>query len=553
MAFEAWLDESEKHTGVEEVLSTPVTERGSEPNEEDKLSLGEQEPSERDSAASEITVEQNQTPHEGLYLKVCASMWFNRTLFCSLSGVHLIVLFLVIADSKEESHQTSSLPENQLIICVTALCIMCSCSKDQACQGRRFQAFQHKSVLITGVSLSKKQPREQNGENLLGPQLLVYDVSQDSEKKSKESNLGREKTKMMPSAVGSKSLGVEYPYTYSPTGSEEDWFEPSPVILPEDLHSSVLQKFAQAIVGDEKGQELHDKSGVSELNKGSILQCLRLPENLGGDCQWNVSQIVPCSDGHQVLVLLKPEKTGSSQTNPDTGSSENCSVEMPQCSSTSKESHEKNTEIGGQENAFSETFGCAIVVYRLIKKDAKITIFPDPVCIRTFDVAGRFPTNVLGLPLENVEICDDDELSCVSQCAALLSDGSLALMDTNNLQILTRFSAKEGDVSEHFVHVMRCPGADCISVCTSSGKLCFVSIRHHSANEQQVNQKEDMRNEDLTDAGPYPGKSCYNLYRIADSQILCMTCWLVDTVAKGLRNNKEQKGAAALVAQNCST
>lgn len=176
---------------------------------------------------------------------------------------------------------------------------MCS-QQHSVIYGRDIHSLEkHQPVLIAGISLTNEQTAEAEGiedqndlESVSTPFLHVYRILSETESSNQ------------PKAAG--TLKPPDPYSLYPSYVGDDDFDDgmslSDVdVVPDAFHSTVLKKFADAIAGQpacKKDQSNENKNQTIKM--GNILQSIQIPEFEGKNCI--VKHIVPCCDGHHILV-----------------------------------------------------------------------------------------------------------------------------------------------------------------------------------------------------------------------------------------------------------
>lgn len=425
--------------------------------------------------------------------------------------MHLVSLFTDEETSSTDipSENTDSDQQNdkhKLTVC--SVSIVCSCGKDPTNNtGQKCQSFGHTATLVLAIFVGKdyltsgaaKAEDMQDSSNTAGTQLhpyiLVYDIYTDSGNK-----LGETTSKQHFNVDSSTELEKEM-LMLTPSGSDDDWMydqlpvyapPPPPVLPPDTLHSSVLQKFAEAIAG-ENGDKGKTNKSKEEPNRCRKLQCLGLSVVCKGKC-CKVSNIVPFGDGQYVLISfdvcsscsdkVKSASNGSSrETEMTIQSSDDSSTEA--ANNSLQEINQNNHNC---EHNFTQT---TVAVYRIVISDGKRTLSQQPTRTKFFSATDGLFSSIVPLPLESHDhlgdLCFQEaeaEHSSPSQLLVAAVRESVVLMDATSLNILTKFTASNG--GSRITHVLNCPGMDCFCACTEDGMMHFLGLHHQQAGEASL-------------------------------------------------------------------
>lgn len=427
------------------------------------------------------------------------------------------------ADGPSENIDTSQ-EHNKHKLIVGTVSIVCSCGKDPTNNaGQKCQSFGHTATLLLAIFVEKNYPTsdtakadDKNDLNVtagtqLCPYILVYDILADSGNKLEESS-----SKQLFNVDSSTELEKEM-LMLTPSGSDDDWMydqlpvlppPPPPVLPPDTLHSSVLQKFAEAIAGEENEDKSKTCKSKEETNQyRKLVQCLELSGVCKGQC-CKVSNIVPFGDGQNLLVSfvlctscgkeIELDPSGSStETGKVVQSSDDSSADV-----ANNSVQENNSKTHSCEHNFSQT---TLAVYRIVISNGKRTLSQQPTRTKQFSATEGLLTSIVTLPLESHELLGDlcfqeaeAELSSPSQLFVAAVKESVILIDANSLDILTKFTASNG--SSRITHVLNCPGMDCFCACMEDGLMRFLGLRHQQAGEGGVGSMEQER----TDGIPQP-------------------------------------------------
>lgn len=422
------------------------------------------------------------------------------------------------ASPSENTDPDQQNDKHKLTVC--SVSIVCSCGKDPTNNaGQKCQSFGHTATLVLGIFVGKNQltsdaakAEDKHDSNVtagtpLHPYILVYDILTDSGNKPGETT-----SKQLFNVDSSTELEKEM-LMLTPSGSDDDWMydqlpvytpPPPPVLPPDTLHSSVLQKFAEAIAGENEDKGKTNKS-KEETNKYRKLQCLGLSVVCKGWC-CKVSNIVPFGDGQYLLISfvvcsscsdkVKLAPNGSSrETEKTVQLSDDSSAEA-----ANNSLQENNPNNHNCEHNFTQT---TLAVYRIVINNGKRTLSQQPTRTKPFSSTDGLFSSIVSLPLESHDhlgdLCFQEakaELSSPSQLLVAAVKESVVLIDANSLNILTKFTASNG--GSRITHVLNCPGMDCFCACTEDGLMHFLGLRHQQAGEASLG----TMGEESTDGTP---------------------------------------------------
>ena len=427
------------------------------------------------------------------------------------------------AEGPSENIDTSlEIDKQKMIVCTVS--IVCSCGKDPTNNtGQKCQSFGHTATLVLAVFVEKGYPTSdtakgdsKNDLNVtagtqLFPYILVYDILTDSRHKLEESS-----TKQLFNVDSSTELEKEM-LMLTPSGSDDDWMydqlpvlppPPPPVLPPDTLHSSVLQKFAEAIAGEENEDKSKTCKSKEETNKyRKLVQCLELSGVCNGQC-CKVSNIVPFGDGQNLLVSFVLCTSCGSEVNldPSDTSTETGNVDQlgddSSVATANNSAQENNSKTHNCEHNFTQT---TLAVYRIVINNGKRTLSLQPTRTKQFSASEGLLTSIVALPLESHDLLGDlcfqeaeAELSSPSQLFVAAVKENIILIDANSLNILAKFAASNGD--SRITHVLNCPGMDCFCACTEDGLMHFLGLRHQQAGEAGVGSMGQERTDGIPQA-----------------------------------------------------
>ena len=417
------------------------------------------------------------------------------------------LLFLAEDTATNEPSKTEDAKEqaknDKLMMCTVS--IVCSCGKDPtSTAGQKCQSFGHTATLILALSTTKEHTTSKDtvnsdtedtscltAESELCPYILVYDILTAKNEAS---------TKLLFNVDSSleleKEMMLQDPYT--PSGSEDDWmYDQLPVLPPDTLHSSVLQKFAEAIACDENSEKEKAKKPKGETNKlTKLVQCLEL----SGVCKGQhnkISEIVPFGDGQNLLVNFVCYSACGNKTEL-ASNGENCrntfskTVEMSSDSPTVPSENHKH-ELS-RDHSFTQT---TFAVYRIATCNGERTLSWQPTRTKQFSSSQGVFSNIVALPVGSHDLLGDTsaqfqereaERSSPSQLLVAAANGKVVVIDANSLNVLTKFTA-----GNEILHVLNCPGMDCFCACTTDGVMHFLGLRNQLPGETDLGTSEHDR------------------------------------------------------------
>ena len=379
---------------------------------------------------------------------------------------------------------------------VTALAIVCSCGKEATyTTDRKVRADHHTATLVLAVSIAQDSVGASvdgnSGQTKFGPHILVYDILCDVHNKS-NGVLNEQNFSVVGGFEIDKEMLLQDPFSTS--GSEDDWgYEP-----PHSLHSSVLQKFAEAIAGeDNNNKDKLNKPEKENVDPGKVVQCMQLSDIINAQC-CKVAQIVPFGNGESLLLNIhfcescrhKKKSPIKSQCHVDEVTGDSMST---QAESSSAQGNDQNVP-NSSEHKYKD---CIIVVYRIITSNEQRTLSQQPAGIRQYFTLEGLMTSIVVLPVESFELFADVSsappeegnvrLSCPSQFLVAAAKYSVVVIDADSLNVLAEFTASnESSNQAQFVHVLNCPGVDCLCACTKDGNMHFLALRHQMADREKV-------------------------------------------------------------------
>ena len=412
----------------------------------------------------------------------------------------------VPSKSIDPEHQPSN--KDKLLVCTVS--IVCSCGKDPTNNaGQKCQSFGHTSTLVLALSIEKDNPVGDNtktggetkpclsSESHLRSYILVYDILTNNETSAKSHLIVDSSIEL------EKEMMLQDPYT--PSGSEDDWiYDQLPVLPPDTLHSSVLQKFAEAITGEENGNKSKVNKCKEENKSAKRVQCI----DLSGVCEGQrckVSEIVPFGDGQHLLVNfvccssciykeLDPNdlKPGAVQLCAD-----------PVVVTASNSEHE-NKKLLSHEHSFTQS---TLAVYRILSSNGKRTLSSQPTRTKQFSSSVGILSNLVALPVESRDLSGDtnvhfqeleNEFFSPSQLLVGASNDAVVIIDTTSLNILTKFTPSNG--SSKITHVLNCSGMDCFCVCTEDGMMRFLGLQNQLPGDAGVASAGQDKTDGISEA-----------------------------------------------------
>lgn len=385
--------------------------------------------------------------------------------------------------------------------------LVCSCGKDPtSTAGQKCQSFRHTATLFLAVYIEKHSPSSDTektegkhvsfltAEGCSCPYILVYDIMANSE------NSAKPQFNVDSCIELEKEMMLQDPYTTS--GSDDDWMYDQLPILPPDslnLHSSVLQKFAEAIAGEENIK----KSKVNKCKEGNkcakLVQCL----DLSGICNGRlckVTEIVPFGDGQNILVNLHcfnnyfiDKGSHIGETNPENEesgqSSDNCTA-IPGSDSAG------NGKCPRPDSLPQST----LAVYKIASSGGERTLSSQPTLTKHFPSSDGILSNLVTLPVESHELLrhpaghfQELENVCSESRQFLVGafNDSVVIIDADSLKVVTKF--KVSSQGTKISHILNCPGMDCLCVCCEDGVMHFLRLRNQAQVEAGTGTVEDSK------------------------------------------------------------
>ena len=448
----------------------------------------------------------------------------------------------ISSENTDSDHQND---KHKLTVC--SVSIVCSCGKDPTNNtGQKCQSFGHTATLVLAIFVEKDAAKAEDeldssatAGTQLYPYVLVYDILTDS-----GSKLGETTSKQHFSVDSSTELEKEM-LMLTPSGSDDDWMydqlpvyapPPPPVLPPDTLHSSVLQKFAEAIAGESEDKGKTNKS-KEEPNRYRKLQCLGLSVVCKGKC-CKVSNIVPFGDGQYLLISFDECSSCSDKVkSASIGSSRETEMTVQSSDHSSTEAagnslQEINRNNHNCEHNFTET---TVAVYRIVINDGRRTLSQQPTRTKFFSATDGLFSSIVPLPLESHDhlgdLCFQEaeaEHSSPSQLLVGAVRESVVLMDATSLNILIKFTASNG--SSRITHVLNCPGMDCFCACTEDGMMHFLGLRHQQAGEASLGTigEESTDGTQAASAGSWSQSGNKRQKRLKSklSSLMCVQCSL---------------------------
>ena len=429
-------------------------------------------------------------------------------------------LLFSAADNDATDPPESKDPEeckNKEMLAVCTVSIVCSCGKDPTTTiGQKCQSFGHTATLLIALSVNKGHLMPEDAAKTgnkddscltfdyqLCPYILVYDIL----------TANNETSAKLPFNVDSsieleKEMMLQDPYT--PSGSDDDWlYDQLPVLPPDTLHSSVLQKFAEAISGEENGNKGKAKKPTEETNKfRKLIQC----QELSGVCKGQnckISEIVPFGDGQNLLVNFVCCGSCSSKTNDENEETVEISAGHPNISvSDSGQGNHDSTLI--HEHNFTQS---TLAVCRIVTSNGERTLSLQPTRTKQFPTSDGILSSIVALPVESRELLGETnihfqepeaELSSASQLLVGAANGSIVVIDANSLNVLTKFTSSNDSSTCKITHILNCPGMDCFCACMEDGMMRFLGLRNQLMRGTDISTTEGDRtdgNSELSSGG----------------------------------------------------
>ena len=413
---------------------------------------------------------------------------------------------------KGTEHPVERKNEDKLIM--STISIVCSCGKDPTiAAGQNCPSFGHTATLLLALSIAKNlalpsdvtktSVKDGTTENQY---IMVYDILT-----TKSETLAKPLFNVDNSVELEKELLLQDAYT--PSSSEDDWmYDQMAPALSDTLHSSVLQKFAEAMSGDENGSKGKNTKSKEETNKrAKFVQCLDLSDVCKGQ-RCKVSELVPFGDGQNLLVNLVCY--GSDDNETDLASADlNCekgkiineqatwsnNQEVETVSKTSTESLDftpkDSTKESQRKFCYKQSLNQSkLAVYRINISNGGRTLSSQPIRTKQFSVCDGIFTNFVALPLETHPLLIESEVhlqeqeSDISSCSQLLigaANCNIVVIHANSLDIVSKFTT-----GKEVTHILNCPGMDCFCACVTDGMMYFLGIRNQLTDETGLGSVE---------------------------------------------------------------
>lgn len=413
---------------------------------------------------------------------------------------------------KGTEHPVEQKNEDKLIM--SAISIVCSCGKDPTiAAGQNCPSFGHTATLVLALSIAKNlalpsdvtktSVKDGTTENQY---IMVYDILT-----TKSETLAKPLFNVDNSVELEKELLLQDAYT--PSSSEDDWmYDQMAPALSDTLHSSVLQKFAEAMSGDENGSKgKNTKSKEETYKRAKFVQCLDLSDVCKGQ-RCKVSELVPFGDGQNLLVNLVCY--GSDDNETDLASADlNCekgkiineqatwsnNQEVETVSKTSTESLDftpkDSTKESQRKFCYKQSLNQSkLAVYRINISNGGRMLSSQPIRTKQFSVCDGIFTNFVALPLETHPLLIESEVhlqeqeSDISSCSQLLigaANCNIVVIHANSLDIVSKFTT-----GKEVTHILNCPGMDCFCACVTDGMMYFLGIRNQLTDETGLGSVE---------------------------------------------------------------
>lgn len=392
----------------------------------------------------------------------------------------------------EDATSTNNSPPKLPSMHVTASAIVCPPDQDHQ-HLKKLYTPEHKPVLIAGISPCHNNPHrnsktEEDTDNR--PYLLLYDAS--AEKVPSTTLKGKDvQFKPEPKLSSSQPTGSQEDL-YSVLSSDEDLeHEYLPMMPSSTIQSSLMKKCAAAISGTSEPQE----EEVLNLKHRNVIQKIELPKK-ALQMDSSISQIIPCLDGHHILVVVHLKELKSADEISSQGENnmyfdhETTRTSCPVCL------EEKLNENVSFCLRNKESEGCLLLLYKLLLNENKAPTLSEPLHWKTLPSSNSL-FNVIGLPVDSSEnlnfskellsdegdiICSsEDDSVCNSRFAGVTQDGSVLIIDASSLDTLARYClGKDKQLDNAFNDIVYCPGIDCLCCSTFQGYLYFLSLVHNT-------------------------------------------------------------------------
>jgi len=402
---------------------------------------------------------------------------------------------------------------------VRTISIVCSCGKDPTTtSGQKCQSFGHTATLVVALSVTKEHSTAGNSaeidkkdetcstvESQICPYILVYDILTENNETTAKPPLYNVDS----SIELEKEMLLQDPYT--PSGSEDDWmYEQLPVLPPDTLHSSVLQKFAEAIASEENSdKEKVKKSKEDAIKSKKLVQSVEASGVCKGQ-HCKISELVPFRDGQNLLVNFVCCSSCDNKMELETSDSKHVNGETVQVSADFSVASGSNSVQGNHHNSPNHEHKftrSTLAVYRIFSSNGERTLSPQPARTKHFSVSDGILSSIVALPVESHDLLGDTtvhfqepetELSSPSQLLVGAANGSVLVIDANPLNVLTKFTTS--NESSHITHILNCPGIDCFCTCTEDGMMRFLGLRKQLSDEMNLSVAGQDRADGIPDA-----------------------------------------------------
>lgn len=413
---------------------------------------------------------------------------------------------------KGTEHPVQQKNEDKLIM--STISIVCSCGKDPTiAAGQKCPSFGHTATLVLAFSISKNlalsfddaksAEQDKSTENQYCPYIMVYDILT-----TRSETLAKPLFNVDNSMELEKELLLQDAYT--PSSSEDDWmYDQMAPALSDTLHSSVLQKFAEAMSGEENGYKGKNTKSKEEPNKrAKFVQCLDLSDLCKGQC-CKVSELVPFGDGQNLLVNLVcygscDNETDLAELNGQEGkideqATSSNNQEGETVSKTCTESLDFTLKDSTKENkrtfCYKPSFNQSkLVVYRINISNGGRTLSSQPFRTKQFSWCDGILTNIVALPVETHPLLIDSDVhlqeqeSDISSGSQLLigaTNCNIVVIHANSLDILSKFTT-----GKEITHILNCPGMDCFCACMIDGMMYFLGLRNQLTDQNGLGSVE---------------------------------------------------------------
>jgi hypothetical protein len=254
-----------------------------------------------------------------------------------------------------------------------------------------------------------------------------------------------------------------------------------------------MKKCAAASSGRSDQQE----DEIINMKQRNVIQKMKLPNDVI-DMDSSISQIIPCLDGHHILVVVHLKEFKCTSEISSQGESnmyfdhETTPKSCPVCL------EEKFNEKVSLCLRNKESEGCLLFLYKLLLSENNAMTLSEPLQWKKLTSCNSL-FNVIGLPVDNTEHLDiskesfmstladesdsntwsQDNSICNGRFAGVTQDGSVLIIDACSLDTLAKFClGKDKQLDSKFNDLVYCPGIDCLCCSTFQGYLYFLSLVH---------------------------------------------------------------------------